>query len=54
VFPFLFVLSLCVVAFYFVLYAITFIMLLLGKGDEVLEEQRMERVRLYNAFKVKK
>lgn len=49
--PFLYVLGLCVAAFYLIVYAIVFIRLLLGHGDEVLDRQREERIRLRNAYK---
>ena len=52
--PFLYVALICLAAFYMVIYAITFIMLILGYGDEVMEEQRQERVRFYNAIKNKR
>jgi len=54
VIPFLYVAFICFVAFHLALNAITFIMLILGYGDEVMEEQRQERVRFYNGLKIKK
>jgi len=54
VIPILYVLALCLGAFYTALYAITFIMLILGYGDEVMEEERQERLRFYNGLKIKK
>jgi hypothetical protein len=49
--PFLYVAGLCLAGFYLLVYAIVFIRLLLGHGDEVLDSQRKERIRLRNAYK---